>query len=81
MTETLQTGLPLTVSSNDGLGGWLRNERATVHNDSNCGFWDKPAEERAKRMRAAAERGGAANFFDLPPEERAQMYEDSQDDE
>ena len=44
-------------------------------NDSNNGFWDRPADERAERMRAAAERGGAENFFDLPPEERAAAYD------
>lgn len=43
-------------------------------NDSNNGFWDRPADERAERMRTAAERGGVANFFDLPPEERADAY-------
>lgn len=43
-------------------------------NDSNNGFWNLPADERADRMRAAAERGGAENFFDLPPDERAQAY-------
>lgn len=43
-------------------------------NDSNNGFWDRPADERAERMRTAAERGGVANFFDLPPEERAGAY-------
>ncbi len=42
--------------------------------DSNEGFWDRPAEERADRMRRAAERGGVENFFDLPPEERAEVY-------
>jgi hypothetical protein len=45
-------------------------------NDSNNGFWDRPADDRADRMRAASERGGVDNFFDLPPEERAQAYED-----
>ena len=43
-------------------------------NDSNNGFWDRPADERAERMRAAAERGAVENFFDLPPEERAAAY-------
>lgn len=44
-------------------------------NDSNNGFWDRPADERAERMRTAAERGGVENFFDLPPEERAAAYD------
>lgn len=43
--------------------------------DTNNGFWDQPADERADRMRDASERGGVSNFFDLPPEERAQAYE------
>lgn len=47
-----------------------------VNNDSNNGFWDRPADERAERMRRAAERCGAENFFDLPPEDRAQAYEE-----
>jgi hypothetical protein len=42
---------------------------------NNNGFFDRPADERAERMRDAAERGGVENFFDLPPEERAQAYE------
>ena len=45
-------------------------------NDNNHGFWDRPADERADRMRRAAERGGVENFFDLPPEDRAQAYEE-----
>jgi hypothetical protein len=45
-----------------------------MNNDSNEGFWDRPADERAERMRKAAERGGVANFFDLPPDERAEAY-------
>ena len=44
-------------------------------NDSNNGFWDREPEERAERMRSAAERGGVENFFDLAPEERAQAYD------
>lgn len=48
--------------------------------DSNSGFWGRPADERAERMRKAAERGGVENFFDLPPEERAQAYEDNDDE-
>lgn len=44
--------------------------------NTNNGFWDRPAYERAERMRDAAERGGVENFFDLPPEERAQAYEE-----
>lgn len=44
-------------------------------NDSNNGFWDRPADERADRMAAAAERGGVENFFDLTPDERAQAYD------
>jgi hypothetical protein len=51
-----------------------------MNNDSNNGFWDRPADERAERMRDAAERGGVENFFDLPPEDRAQAYEDSRDE-
>ena len=43
-------------------------------------FWDRPADERAERMREAAERGGVDNFFDLPPDERAQAYENSRDE-
>ena len=50
-----------------------------MDNDSNHGFWDRP-DERAERMRKAAERGGAENFFDLPPEDRARAYEDSRDE-
>jgi hypothetical protein len=46
----------------------------------NCEFWDRPADERAERMRKAAERGGVENFFDLLPEERAQAYEDSRNE-
>lgn len=46
-------------------------------NDSNNGFWERPAEDRADRMRKAADRGGGDNFFDLPPEDRAQAYEES----
>lgn len=49
-------------------------------NDSNQGFWDRPVDERAERMRKAADRGGVENFFDLPPEERAQAYEDARDE-
>ena len=45
------------------------------HNDTNNGFWDRPAEERAERMRAAADIGGVENFFDLTPEERANAYD------
>lgn len=41
----------------------------------NNGFWDRPADDRAERMRSAADRGGVENFFDLPPDERAQAYE------
>lgn len=41
----------------------------------NGGFWDRPADERAERMRNAEDRGGVDNFFDLPPEERAQAYD------
>ena len=51
-----------------------------MNNDSNNGFWDLPADERAERMRAAAERGGEENFFDLAPEERARVYEHSRDE-
>ena len=43
-------------------------------NDSNNGFWSRPADERAEHMRAAADRGGVGNFFDLTPEERADAY-------
>ena len=64
--------------------GRLVNEGTTVgnamDNDSNHGFWDRPADERAERMRNAAERGGAENFFDLPPEDRARAYEGSRDE-
>ena len=49
-------------------------------NDSNGGFWDRPADERAEHMRKAADRGGVENFFDLPPEDRARAYEDARDD-
>ena len=28
-----------------------------MDNDSNNGFWDRPADERAERMRKAADRG------------------------
>ena len=52
-----------------------------MDNDSNHGFWERPADERAERMRKAAERGGVENFFDLPPDERAQAYEESRDDQ
>lgn len=48
-----------------------------MNNDSNNGFWDRPADDRAERMRDAAERGGVDNFFDLPPEDRARAYEDN----
>lgn len=51
-----------------------------MNNDSNKGFWDRPADERAKRMRSASERGGVENFFDLSPEDRAQAYEDSRNE-
>lgn len=51
-----------------------------MDNDSNSGFWGLPADERAERMRKAADRGDLENFFDLPPEERARAYEDSRDD-
>lgn len=47
-----------------------------MENDSNNGFWDRPSDERAERMRKAAERGGVENFFDLPPEERATTYQE-----
>ena len=50
-----------------------------MNNDSNNGFWDQPADNRAERMRKAAERGGMEHFFDLPPDERAQTYEDSRE--
>ena len=40
----------------------------------NNGFWDRPAKDRALRMRDASERGGAENFFDLPADERARAY-------
>lgn len=43
-------------------------------NDSNCGFWDRPVEERAAVMGVACDRGGVDNFFDLSPEERADAY-------
>lgn len=43
--------------------------------DANNGFWDRPVNERAERMRDAAERGDVSEFFDLPPEERAQAYD------
>lgn len=43
--------------------------------DTNNGSWDRPADERAERMRDAAERGGVESFFDLSPEERAQAYD------
>jgi len=56
-------------------GAWVQCPHVRF-NDSNNGFWDRTADERAERMRAAAERGGAENFFDLPPEERARAYED-----
>ena len=49
-------------------------------NDSNNGFWDRPADERAEIMRKAAERSGVENFFDLSPEERAQAYQDARED-
>lgn len=55
---------------------WHQSYRA----DSNSGFWDRPADERAERMRAAADRGGVENFFDLPPEERAQAYAEDDDE-
>jgi len=48
--------------------------------ESNEGFWDRPADERAERMRRAAERGGVEHFFDLPPEDRAEAYRSSEDD-
>ena len=51
-----------------------------MNNDSNNGFWDRPADERAERMRKAAELGGAEKFFDLPPEERARAYEEDRDE-
>ena len=51
-----------------------------MDNDSTTGFWDRHADERAERMRKAADRGGVENFFDLPPEDRAQAYEDSRDE-
>lgn len=51
----------------------------TDHNDSNNGFWDRPAQDRADRMRDAAERGGVENFFDLPPEDRARAYDNRED--
>lgn len=44
-------------------------------NDSNNGFWDRLPEDRAERMRDAADQGGVENFFDLPPEDRARAYE------
>lgn len=47
---------------------------------SNNGFWDRPADERAERMREAADRGGVDNFFDLPPDERAQAYSQGDDE-
>lgn len=53
----------------------LRFDQQESSMDTNNGFWDRPADERADRMRDAAERGGVENFFDLPPEERAQAYE------
>lgn len=43
--------------------------------DSNNGFWDRDADDRAERMRAAADRGGVDNFFDLPPDDRAAAYD------
>lgn len=43
----------------------------------NRGFWDLPADERAERMREAADRAGVEHFFDMPPEERAQVYEEA----
>lgn len=43
--------------------------------ETNNGFWDRPADERAERMNDAAEQGHVVNFFDLPPEERAQAYQ------
>ncbi len=48
----------------------------------NCNenFWDRPPEERADRMRDAADRGGVENFFDLSPEERAEAYRRGQED-
>lgn len=50
------------------------------YNSSNNGFWDRLADDRAERMRTAAERGGVSNFFDLSPEERAQAYDNEDDD-
>ena len=47
----------------------------------NDSFWDLPAEERAERMRHAAERGGVENFYDLTPEERAEAYRSSDDEQ
>lgn len=49
-------------------------------NDSNEGFWDRPADERAERMRQAADRAGVENFFDLTPEERAEAYRCNDED-
>jgi hypothetical protein len=65
---------------NAQLGGWWMNMENVMNNDSNNGFWDRPADARAERMRDAAERGGVDNFFDLPPEDRARAYEDNRDE-
>jgi len=43
--------------------------------DAPIGFWDRPADERAQIMGAAAERCGVEHFFDLSPEERFQAYD------
>lgn len=51
-----------------------------MNNDSNNGFWGREPDDRAERMRKAAERGGVDNFFDLPPDERAQAYVEDDDD-
>lgn len=49
--------------------------RGNESRSCNNGFWDRPAEERAARMDAAAERGGVSDFFDLPADERARAYD------
>ncbi|MGF6211809.1 hypothetical protein ABIE32_001675 [Comamonas sp. 4034] len=46
--------------------------------DSNNGFWDRPADERAEAMHKASDLGGVENFFDLPPDERAAAYEQAE---